>query len=114
MRDKLGSMLGIAVRAGRTVSGSSQTEEAVRAGRAKLVIFAADAKSGTSQRLLDKCGRSGVPVIIYGDKDTLGRIAGREERSCIAVTDAGLAARIRELAEELGKERGTNGEDEDQ
>ena len=41
------SMLGLATKAGKTVSGEFCTEKEIKCGRAKLVIVAADASDNT-------------------------------------------------------------------
>ena len=100
MRDNVLQMIGLAERAGRIRSGGFETEEAVLKGKAKLVILAGDASENTSKRFDDKCRSHGVPVIRYGTRETLGACIGKEERSCLAVTDYGFAKKIRELSEE--------------
>ena len=86
MRDNVLQMIGLAERAGRIRSGGFETEEAVL--------------KDTSKRFDDKCRSHGVPVIRYGTRETLGACIGKEERSCLAVTDYGFAKKIRELSEE--------------
>lgn len=91
MRNKVLSLLGIAMRGRRLVSGEFQTLEAVKNGSAMLVILAGDASANTRKAFQDKCKFYDVPVREYGTKGTLGEAIGKEQRSSVAVCDAGLA-----------------------
>lgn len=91
MRNKVLSLLGIAMRGKNLVSGEYQTLEAVKNGSAMLVLLAGDASANTRKTFRDKCKFYDVPVREYGTKETLGAAIGKEQRSSAAVCDAGLA-----------------------
>lgn len=94
MQDKIYSLLGLAARAGRIVSGSFSTEESVRSRKACLVILAEDSQTNTAKRIKDKCSYYRVPVVVYGSKDGIGHAVGRAPRACAAITDRGIAQSI--------------------
>lgn len=94
MRDKVLSALSLAEKAGKVESGGFLTEKAVKSRRAKLVILAQDAKKNTVKSLSDKCIYYKIPVCTYGTKEQLGHAIGKDERSCLSVTDAGFAKMI--------------------
>ena len=94
-RDRVLSMLGLATRSGNVVSGGFATEQAVKRGKAYLVIIAEDASDNTEKKFRNMCEFYEVPYGRYGIKETLGHAIGREERSCLAVTDEGFANSIR-------------------
>ena len=50
-RNKVLSLLGLATRAGKIKSGSFLTEQAVKAGKAYLVLIAGDASENTKKKL---------------------------------------------------------------
>ncbi len=87
--------LGLAMRAGKVVSGEFMTENAIREGRARLVIVAADASAGTKKKFNDSCKYYKVPIYISSDKETLGHSLGKKERASLAVIDEGFAGAIR-------------------
>lgn len=87
-------MVGIATKAGRTVSGEFMTENAVRSGKAALVILAGDASDNTKKKFRNMCEFYDVPIRIYSTKDELGHAMGKEFRASMAVTDEGLAQTI--------------------
>ncbi len=85
------SMLSIAAKAGKLCSGEVQCEAAITDGKASLVIIAGDASANTEKKFSNKCTYYGIPYIVYGEKEVIGRAIGRENRSCVAVTDEGIA-----------------------
>ena len=87
-KDKVLSLIGLAMKAGRCTSGEMMTESETKSGRARLVIIASDASENTKKN----------PIYIYGDKDTLGHAMGKEFRASLAILDEGFADGIqREL-----------------
>ena len=92
--DKVLSYLGLAMRGRNLVSGEFQTEDAVKSGKAILVIVAEDASENTKKLFRDKCSYYEVPVYSYGTKQSLGRAIGKDLRSSLGVCDAGLADAI--------------------
>lgn len=93
-QNKILSLIGLATKAGRTVSGEFSTEKEVKSGRAALVIVADDASDNTKKKFKNMCDFYHVPIYFYKDKDTLGHAMGKEFRAMVAVTDAGFAKGI--------------------
>lgn len=93
--DKALSMIGLATKAGKTVSGEFCTEKEVKTGRASLVIVAGDASDNTKKKFQNMCTFYNVPIYFYGDKDTLGHAMGKEFRASLAVLDEGFSKGIR-------------------
>lgn len=102
--------LGLAMKAGKVVSGEFMTENAIRDGRAKLVIIAADASANTKKKFADSCHYYKVPHVEWGDKDILGNAIGKEFRASLAVTDGGFA---KSIGKNLDLEVTKYGKDED-
>ena len=90
-RDKILSLIGLATKAGRCISGETMTESETKSGKAKLVIVASDASENTKKKFQDMCKFYKVPICIYGDKDTLGHAMGKEFRASLALLDEGFA-----------------------
>ena len=90
-QNKIFSLLGLATRASAVASGEFLTEKAVKEGRARLVIVAADASDNTKKNFRDMCKFYKVPICFYGDKDTLGHAMGKEFRASLAILDEGFA-----------------------
>ena len=98
-RSKSLGTLGLAMKSGNVVSGEFLTEQAIRAGTARLVIVAEDASDNTKKKFRDMCKFYEVPIYFYGDKDTLGHAMGKEFRASLAILDEGFAKGIRKQLE---------------
>lgn len=88
------SMIGIATKAGKTVTGEFSTEKAVKEGAAHLVVVAIDASDNTKKKFQNMCNYYHVTIKMFSDKTSLGNACGKEFRASLAVTDAGLAKTI--------------------
>ena len=89
--DKVLSLISLATKAGKTVSGEFSTEKEVKSGRAAAVIVAKDASDNTKKKFQNMCDFYQVPIYFYADKDTLGHAMGKEFRASLAVLDTGFA-----------------------
>lgn len=98
-QDKVLSMIGLATKAGRTVSGEFSVENAVRSGKAYLVIVATDASDNTKKKFRDKCTFYKVPIYFYGEKEQIGKAMGKEQRSSMAILDEGFANTVSQRLE---------------
>jgi len=92
--DRVLSLIGIAAKAGRIVSGEYAVDKEGKAGNACLVIIAGDAGERTRKSVQDMCAYYHIACEIYGTKEALGHAIGKEYRSQIAVLDTGLAENI--------------------
>lgn len=88
-------LLGLARRAGRIMPGVPAVRRSVRTGTARLVVTAADAAPGQLAKVEVAARRNGVPVRSAFGRATLGAAVGCGPTTAVAVTDAGLAERIR-------------------
>ena len=98
---KILSLIGLATKAGKIVSGEFSTEKSVKTGNGFLVEAAEDASENTKKKFRNMCSFYQVPIYFYGDKESLGRAMGKEYRACLAVQDENFAKAI---MKELGKE----------
>lgn len=96
--------MGLACRAGAVVSGEFASEKAVKEGKARLVIVAADASENTRKLFSDKCAYYDVPIIVYGNKEELGHAIGKEYRASLAVTQQSFADGLIQRFDELKTE----------
>jgi ribosomal protein L7Ae-like RNA K-turn-binding protein len=92
--NKLLSTLGMAMRAGKIITGDDTVMKAVRSGEAKLVVLATDAAPNAQKKYRDKCSYYQIPLVEYGSRFEIGSAIGKVDRVVLAVTDAGFAQRI--------------------
>ncbi|MNV61461.1 putative ribosomal protein YlxQ [compost metagenome] len=97
------SNLGLAMRAGKVVTGEESVLKAVRSAEAKLVLLAGDASDNTQKKFRDKCGTYNIPLVIEFNRDLLGASIGKDGRVVLAVTDKGFAEMIsKQLGDNVG------------
>ena len=102
-KDKILSYLGLATKAGQTVSGEFCVEKSVRQGKAKLVIVSKDASEASQKNFRNICTYYKVPLYFLGSREELGAACGKEARVSAAIEDEGLAmAAIRRFNQESG------------
>ena len=92
------SLIGLATKAGKTVSGEFSTEKSIKTGKGYLAIVAGDSSDNT------KCEFYEVPLYILSDKETLGHAMGKEFRASLAVQDWNFAEAIMKVLQGEGKE----------
>ena len=72
--------LGLAKRAGKVASGEFQTEEAIRKGKAELVIVASDASDNTRKKFRNMCDWHHARMVVCSDRAALGLSIGCSDR----------------------------------
>ncbi|MDO4473222.1 MAG: ribosomal L7Ae/L30e/S12e/Gadd45 family protein [Eubacteriales bacterium] len=92
--DKVLSMIGMATKAGKVVSGEFAVEKEVKCTGACLVLIAEDASENTKKKFQNMCNFYEVPIRLYGTRETLGHAIGKEFRASIAVLDEGFTKSI--------------------
>lgn len=92
--DKVFSMVGLATRAGKTVSGEFSVEKAIRQKKAKLVIVSEEASDNTKNLFYHKCEFYQIPYTNYGSKTDLGSATGNASRTSIAILDSEFSKSI--------------------
>ena len=72
-RDKVLSLLGLAMKAGKVASGGFLTEKAVKSGHASLVIVSTTASENTKKQFRNMCTYYEIPLYFYGEAEELAR-----------------------------------------
>lgn len=85
------SLLGLATKAGKVVSGEFAVDKSVKGLNAWVVLVPTDASDNTKKMFFNMCEFYEVPCFIFGTKDDLGHAIGKEMRSSVAITDEGFA-----------------------
>ena len=90
-------LLGLAARAGAVVPGTAQVRQAVRSGRIRFAVVAADASANSREKLLPLLTARRVRFVVALDREALGHAVGRGPLSAVGLTDQRLAERVAEL-----------------
>lgn len=91
---KIFSLLGLATRSRKVISGEFMTEKAVKSGQAYLVIVSTEASDNTKKLFTNRCTHYNVPLRYFGTKNDLGHCMGKEMRTSLAVLEDGFAKSI--------------------
>lgn len=97
---KLKNLLGLAQRARLLVSGNFQVNEALQAGRVKMLIVTADASERSFADYKKISAEKKLPLLRVLTKESLGQCLGKGERTVAAVLDEGFAGSIKKLSSE--------------
>lgn len=88
---KLTSLLGLAQKAGKIVSGELAVEKTVRAGKAKVLLVAADASDATKKNYRDMTTYYKIPIYEGLSKQQMGLSIGKANRAVLAIIDDGFS-----------------------
>ena len=95
--EKIHSLLGLAMRAGKLVSGEDGTMLDLKKGKLNLVIVADDASNNTKKLFKDKASFRKIPYVYFSSKEGLGLSIGKDSKAVIGIKDVGFATKIKEL-----------------
>lgn len=100
---KILSLLGIAKKAGKTVSGTDMTVESIRKkrGSVKVILLASDTSKNTVKKINNTSQYYEIALIaLETGKVQLGALLGHgTELSVVGVTDSGFADAMKKAAE---------------
>ncbi|WP_159721915.1 YlxQ-related RNA-binding protein [Enterococcus sp. CSURQ0835] len=95
-KQKALNLLGLAMRAGKLITGEELTVNEIRRGRVYLTLVASDASENTKKKLADKSTFYQTPYHAGFTQSELSGAIGKP-RKVIGVTDAGFAKKLRTL-----------------
>jgi hypothetical protein len=105
MTRKVLSLLGLARRARKVVSGAAGVESSIRRGAAHVVLTSADAPLATAKRIQRLASAAGIPCHRALSAAELGAAVGSAPRASVAVIDPHLAAAIASVLATIPVER---------
>ncbi|NLL93095.1 MAG: 50S ribosomal protein L7ae [Clostridiales bacterium] len=103
------SLISLATKAGKTVTGEFSVESAVKDNKAVLVVVSADSSDRSKKMYKNMCEFYRVPLYFFGTKDELGHFTGKEFRASVAILDNGFKKSIVSALELLGSEEYSHG-----
>jgi len=111
---KVASLLGLARRARKVVSGAEAVESTLRRHAARVVLTAADASASSIAKIRALAAEGGAACHSSLGKVELGAAVGSTPRACVAVTDPHFAEAVMSVLAKVPKEaeagRGAHGE----
>jgi len=100
-RNSLFGSIGLAMRAGKIISGEDQVLDAIKKKRAFLVFLANDAGFNTTKRITDKSGFYSIQLSTELNTQELSNCIGKDNRKVIAIIDRRFANMIVEAINEI-------------
>ena len=97
MTQKIASYLSLSMKAGKLHTGEAKAEKLLKSGEAILLIVASDASANTQKKFINKCFYYKVPILVFGEKESLSKYVGQQNRTVLTLTDVGLAGQLRTL-----------------
>ncbi len=96
IEQKIVNLLGMARKSGVVVSGSNMILDALTGSEAlAVVILAHDVSEGIGGKVARSAAARGIPDFQLLDKEALGRMLGKEERSVVALKVGPLAESVK-------------------
>ena len=104
--DRVGGYVGLAARARLIISGEALCRKALNSVKSKghLIVLAEDVSEPIRARFTGLSQGKGVPMVIIGTKDDLGRWVGKSVRSALLIQDVHLAKAILQVTQSLNIE----------
>ena len=96
--DRVGGYVGLAARARQIISGQALCRQALKGGKGHLIVLAEDVSEPIRARFTGLSQGKGVPMVIMGSKEDLGRWIGKSARCALLIRDVHLAKAIRKVA----------------
>ena len=101
--NRLYNAIGLCQRAGKARSGAFAAENAIRSGKAKLVLLEEGASEATKTHYEHLCAAHGVPLVLV---ETVGSAIGKDAHIVMAVTDPSFRDMIERAMRNTDEKRG--------
>lgn len=94
IEDKIYGLIGLAARARKIAFGYDSVIDLIKMNKAKLVLVTDDASEKTKKNVSYICDKYNVKLIIFGKKDKLSHIIGKENKVVIAFKEKNISGEI--------------------
>jgi hypothetical protein len=91
LEEKINSLIALANKAGKAVSGSDMVMDTLRRGDAAVLILAEDISGDSRAKFIGVAQKAGVETFRFSMKDSLGGPLGKEIRTAVAVLRSSFA-----------------------
>ena len=102
--NRLASILSLASRAQKVVSGEESVEKALQSGLCQLIIISGEASGNTKKKFTNKCHYYNTDIRTCGSTEELSRAIGKRARVVVAINDIGFARLLKDCLDDDGGE----------
>lgn len=96
MKDKVLRYLGLAARGRMLATGYNTCIFMLSKGKVKLIILATDLAENSVDKMISASRKYNIPYKVYGSKEELSHITGKENAGIFGITDENLSRAISE------------------
>ena len=97
MINKIYSMLGLCMKAGKLAYGSDMCEENIKKDKVKLLIVSEEASENTKEKFKNFCNNKNVEFVIFGTIDLISHNIGKNNKAVVAILEEGFAIKLKEM-----------------
>lgn len=101
MINKIYSMIGLAMKAGKIAFGSDMCIEKIKGKAASLIIIAEDTSENTKDKFIKLASLYNINIVIFGEIDLLSKSIGKLNKGVFVVLDMGFGNKILQKVKEL-------------
>lgn len=100
MINKIYSMLGLCMKAGKLTAGADVCIENIKKKKAFLIIVAEDASDNTKEKFINIANQYNKEIIIWGKKEDLSKSIGKVDKVVFTILDEGFSNKIIQMLKE--------------
>ena len=93
-KEKILGLIGLSMKAGKITFGTEAVEEAIERKKIRLIIVTEDAADRTIEKFKKLAEDNKISFAKFGEKDSLSKAIGKENKVVIGVKDKNLASQI--------------------
>ncbi len=101
MSENIFRIIGLASRAGKAEVGEAKAQDRIKYKKAKLIIISSDASDNTKKKFKALCQGADIKYLEIGNREILGRFAGRESAVVLSISDENFANGIKQYATDI-------------
>lgn len=101
MINRIYSMIGLAMKAGKVGFGADMCEEKIKNGNAYLIILAEDMSDKTKDKFIKLASLYNINIVIFGEIDLLSKCIGKSNKGVFTILDEGFGNKILQMVKEL-------------
>lgn len=96
-KNKVYGLIGLSMKAGKLVFGTESCLDMINKRKIKLIILAEDSSERTIDNFKKRCKENNIPVYIFGDKESISKSIGKNNKAVLGIREKNLAEAIKKI-----------------
>ncbi len=101
MINKIYSMIGLAMKAGKVAFGTDMCIDKVKKSNVNLLIIAENMSNNAKDKFIKLASLYNINIVIFGEIDLLSKSIGKDNKGVLAILDSGFGNKILQMVKEL-------------